>query len=68
VPDLRVPDGLVILDVAEADPVVREEARAALGEPYRTPLGHVRHEAGHREDRLPTSASRVEERLPMGRG
>ena len=40
-------DGLVTLDVAEADPVVREEARAALGEPYRTPLGHVRHETGH---------------------
>jgi hypothetical protein len=40
-------DGLVTLDVAEADPVVREEARAALGEPYRTPLGHVRHESGH---------------------
>jgi hypothetical protein len=40
-------DGIVTLDVAEADPVVREEARAALGEPYRTPLGHVRHETGH---------------------
>ena len=40
-------DGLVTLDVAEADPVVREEARASLGEPYRTPLGHVRHETGH---------------------
>ena len=40
-------DGLVTLDVAEADAVVREEARASLGEPYRTPLGHVRHETGH---------------------
>jgi hypothetical protein len=40
-------DGLVTLDVAEADPVVREESRMSLGEPYRTPLGHVRHESGH---------------------
>lgn len=40
-------DGLITLDVAEADPVYREETRARLGEPYRTSLGHVRHEAGH---------------------
>ena len=40
-------DGLVTLDLAEADPVTREESRLSLGEPYRTPLGHVRHEVGH---------------------
>ena len=40
-------DGLVTLDLAEADPVTREENRLSLGEPYRTPLGHVRHEVGH---------------------
>ena len=40
-------DGLVTLDVSEADPVVREKSRTSLGEPYRTPLGHVRHETGH---------------------
>lgn len=40
-------DGLVTLDLAEADPVTAERVRAELGEPYRTPLGHVRHETGH---------------------
>ncbi|MGV1037767.1 MAG: putative zinc-binding metallopeptidase [Candidatus Nanopelagicales bacterium] len=40
-------DGLVTLDLREADPVAREHTREALSEPYRTPLGHVRHESGH---------------------
>ncbi len=40
-------DGLVTLDLVEADPVTAERVRADLGEPYRTPLGHVRHEVGH---------------------
>jgi hypothetical protein len=40
-------DGLVTLDLAEADAVTAERVRAELGEPYRTPLGHVRHETGH---------------------
>jgi hypothetical protein len=40
-------DGLVTLDLAEADPVTAERVRAELGEAYRTPLGHVRHEVGH---------------------
>lgn len=40
-------DGLITLDVAEADPAHLAEVRATLGERYRTPLGHVRHELGH---------------------
>lgn len=40
-------DGLVTLDLREADPVARERTRESLSEPYRTPLGHVRHESGH---------------------
>lgn len=40
-------DGLITLDTNEADPAHREELRVNLGEPYRTPLGHVRHELGH---------------------
>lgn len=40
-------DGLVTLDVAEADTVQLEIQRQTLGEPYRTPVGHVRHESGH---------------------
>ena len=40
-------DGLVTIDIAEADPVTLAEVREELGEPYRTPLGHIRHEVGH---------------------
>ena len=40
-------DGLITLDLAEADPAAREQRRAELGEPYRTVLGHLRHEIGH---------------------
>ena len=40
-------DGLITLDLDEADPAQREHIRATLGEPYRTPLGHIRHELGH---------------------
>ncbi|NNF64408.1 MAG: hypothetical protein HKN07_09115 [Acidimicrobiia bacterium] len=40
-------DGLITLDVAEADLERLAELRATLGERYRTPLGHVRHELGH---------------------
>ncbi len=39
--------GLITLNVAEADPVVREQMRAQMAEPYRTILGHFRHESGH---------------------
>jgi hypothetical protein len=40
-------DGLVALDLGEADPGRRERRRMELGEPYRTVLGHLRHEIGH---------------------
>jgi len=40
-------DGVIVLDLAEADTVRREQRRAELGEPYRTVLGHLRHEIGH---------------------
>jgi hypothetical protein len=39
--------GLITLDLDEADPAQREQIRATLGEQYRTPLGHIRHELGH---------------------
>lgn len=41
-------DGVITLNLAEADPVVRERTRTALNERYRTLLGHFRHEIGHR--------------------
>jgi hypothetical protein len=40
-------DGLITLDLAEADPAHREELREQLDEPYRTLIGHMRHEVGH---------------------
>jgi hypothetical protein len=40
-------DGLITLNIAEADDVAREAQRTAMGEPYRTLLGHFRHEIGH---------------------
>ena len=40
-------DGLITLNIEEADDVMRETARSEMGEPYRTLLGHFRHEVGH---------------------
>jgi hypothetical protein len=40
-------DGLITLNLAEADDVERETRRVAFREPYRTLLGHLRHEVGH---------------------
>ena len=40
-------DGLITLNLAEADPSIREQVREQMNEPYRTVLGHVRHESGH---------------------
>ncbi|OWQ85661.1 hypothetical protein CDN99_21505 [Roseateles aquatilis] len=39
--------GVITIDVDEADEAACEAARKALGEPYRTLLGHFRHEVGH---------------------
>jgi len=40
-------DGLITLNLAEADHAVRERMRQQMAEPYRTILGHFRHESGH---------------------
>jgi len=40
-------NGLITLDIEEADDAHREKMRMKLGEPYRTLLGHFRHEVGH---------------------
>jgi hypothetical protein len=39
--------GVITINIAETDDVERERQRTALHEPYRTILGHVRHEIGH---------------------
>jgi hypothetical protein len=40
-------DGVITLDLDETDPAHRERMRMRLGEPYRTVLGHMRHEIAH---------------------
>jgi hypothetical protein len=40
-------DGLITLNLGEADPVWRERMRTEMKERYRTLLGHFRHEIGH---------------------
>jgi len=40
-------DGVITVDLAESDDVHRERMRRELGEPYRTVLGHLRHETAH---------------------
>lgn len=40
-------NGVVTINLAEADPVARTRIRRDLGEGYRTLLGHFRHEVGH---------------------
>jgi len=39
--------GVITLNVAEADDDYREQNRESLREPYRTVIGHIRHELGH---------------------
>jgi hypothetical protein len=40
-------EGLITINAEEADDLVRERVRHQMGEPYRTLLGHFRHEVGH---------------------
>jgi len=40
-------DGVITLNIAEADDDEREHRRLNLHEPYRTLIGHLRHESGH---------------------
>ena len=40
-------EGLITINLAEANDAMREKFRTEMGEPYRTLLGHFRHEIGH---------------------
>jgi hypothetical protein len=40
-------EGVIALNVSEADDAERETRRASMGETYRTLVGHFRHEIGH---------------------
>lgn len=39
--------GIIVINLDEADDAHRERMRTSLGEPYRTLVGHFRHEIGH---------------------
>ena len=39
--------GVITINAAEADEVFREQMRQKMNEPWRTLLGHLRHESGH---------------------
>ncbi|OUJ73678.1 zinc-binding metallopeptidase family protein [Hymenobacter crusticola] len=55
-------NGLITLNIAEADDIEREMARKAMDELYRTVLGHFRHEVGHYYwDRLIDNTEHLEE-------
>jgi hypothetical protein len=54
-------NGLITLNIAEADDVERERIRKLQNEPYRTLVGHFRHEIGHYYwDRLVRDSDRLE--------
>jgi hypothetical protein len=40
-------NGVITIALVEADDAERERRRTSMGEPYRTLLGHFRHEVGH---------------------
>ncbi len=40
-------EGIITLNIEEADDPTRESIREQMHEPYRTLLGHLRHEVGH---------------------
>ena len=54
--------GLITLNLAEADDPERERQRKSMGEPYRTLLGHFRHEIAHYYwDRLVANTPAIED-------
>jgi hypothetical protein len=55
-------NGLITINLAEADDAERERRRGAMAEQYRTLLGHFRHEIGHYYwDRLVCHRAGIEE-------
>jgi len=55
-------EGVITLNIAEADDAAREKTRTSMHEPYRTLVGHFRHESGHYYwDRLVADTSWLDE-------
>ena len=54
-------EGLITINIAEANDAEREKRRLAMNEEYRTLLGHFRHEVGHYYwDRLILGSTRLD--------
>ncbi len=53
-------DGVITIDLAESNDAYREKMRIKLGEPYRTMLGHLRHEVGHYMEALHVQGDHLE--------
>jgi hypothetical protein len=54
-------NGVITINLDEADDAARERTRNEMAEPYRTLLGHFRHEIGHYYwDRLIANSDRLE--------
>lgn len=56
-------NGIITISLAEADDAEREARRTSMGEPYRTLLGHFRHEIGHHYWDLLVTGRAPEERF-----
>ena len=55
-------EGVITINIKEADDDVREQQRVQMGEPYRTLIGHFRHEIGHYYwDRLVANTERLDQ-------
>ncbi len=55
-------DGIITVNIDEAEDARREEIREQMNEQYRTILGHLRHEAGHYYwDRIIAAGDRLEQ-------
>ena len=59
--------GVITINAAEADEVYREQMQQQMNEPYRTLLGHFRHESGHYYfDVIVDDSLRAEARMLFG--
>ncbi|CAM5797931.1 zinc-binding metallopeptidase family protein [Rhizobacter fulvus] len=55
-------EGIITLNIAEADDAARERMRTDMHEPYRSLVGHFRHESGHYYwDRLINNTAWIDE-------
>ncbi|KQW61380.1 MULTISPECIES: putative zinc-binding metallopeptidase [Ensifer] len=61
-------NGMISLRASEAEDVVRESVRVSMNEPYRSLLGHFRHEIGHFywQKLVADEATRIEARALFG--